>query len=216
MELANPVLRFDECTRDLDNKWPWFDDSIFSQIGRLDDPRLDQAKELLHRINTRQFYSLVGELLLPPTSNGSQKKIFSIEHLFQFNKSPSLMQDDIFITKATINFALQDRNPVDHVKFYNNANVVSSFKVLKQQLSNSYPNEFMDTYFRVFVKRREQLPEAKKMFNDFCRFQNLGDYKSPVEPTPKPFATPLKRRGTKAIPQTAISKKIKLEFNATQ
>jgi len=53
MELANPVLRFDECTRDLDNKWPWFDDSIFSQIGRLDDPRLDQAKELLHRINTR-------------------------------------------------------------------------------------------------------------------------------------------------------------------
>jgi hypothetical protein len=66
------------------------------------------------------------------------------------------------------------------------------------------------------VRDKSKRVMAKKLFNDFCRFSGLGDFRSPIESSPlDSFATPPKRRIGIPGPVTG-GKKIKLDFSMSQ
>jgi hypothetical protein len=57
----------------------------------------------------------------------------------------------------------------------------------------------------MFVKDKSKRVEAKKLFKDFCRFNGMGDYQSPIDTT---------RDWHIEAPQK--TKKIRLDFSMSQ
>ena len=79
------VSEYDTCLRLTDN--------IFNVLEWSDDPRLNEAKRIMHNIKTRNLYKRV-----------------------------NIMEKDIesyHIVNTTINFGSGDKNPIDYIKFYN-------------------------------------------------------------------------------------------------
>lgn len=103
-------------------------DNIIYEIKVSSDPRLQKAKDLIKRLNRREFYPYVGEVIFGSDSMCSGhkgKELYShitekdvVACAQQDGYGLELREEDIALRKYKLNFAQGDKSPFQNVKFY--------------------------------------------------------------------------------------------------
>eukprot|EP00760_Papus_ankaliazontas_P015699 PhM_4_TR16672/c0_g1_i1/m.92996 len=94
-------------------------DWIMPFIASTSDPALAEARAIIHRIHTRQLYSLVGHVVLRNDERISETD------LLPYLVGQGCTRDDFFITTANIKYASEVgeggkiEDPLNHVRFFN-------------------------------------------------------------------------------------------------
>lgn len=83
-------------------------DNIISEIKSSNDPRLDYSREIINRIQMRNLYKMVGELIYPP--NTPTDNILK-QNIVSYNPTnESLFPDDIIVKNFTLTFGSPAEN----------------------------------------------------------------------------------------------------------
>lgn len=102
-------------------------DSIIPIIERSKDPRLKDARHVMHRIRRRQLYRFVDEHLMPNGRSVSIKPEDVTTCQDSAHTGITLAPEDVHIKMVTLNFGMKEQNPVDKVHFFNFWYVFPSF-----------------------------------------------------------------------------------------
>ena len=84
-----------------------------------------------------------------------------------------LLPEQLRLDSFTCNYALKDKNPVDHVHFFSKWDDTTSFKLEKAKVSLLIPDTFSERYLRVFVTDPMQTTLAQLSFRQLL--SKLGD-----------------------------------------
>jgi HD superfamily phosphohydrolase len=118
----------------------------------------DQTIELLDRLEKRDLYPMIGEVLVPQVF---ERKVKGEENILKeiltiaeesSNSSALLKNAGIYIDKFSLNYGMGDQNPVDHVTFYNRNNATEGRQKKRNTISNLTPRLFREYYIRVYIK----------------------------------------------------------------
>jgi HD superfamily phosphohydrolase len=172
MKLADPVLHI--ATRIFSpEQYVKLDDTIVQQIEyypvetitnaqhRAD---MEKAQAILRRLRVRDIYRYCAESLLPPAaskikstlkSSLSRKNIHA--ELKKLYPNSILKEEDLEIQLFSLNYANQDRNPIDGVFFYNRETDTTSHRIDPQKISLLIPSQFSEHYARIFIRVGDQL-----------------------------------------------------------
>ncbi|XP_007116841.1 deoxynucleoside triphosphate triphosphohydrolase SAMHD1 isoform X2 [Physeter macrocephalus] len=168
-------------------------DNIFLEILYSADPKLDAARAILKKIECRNLYKFVGE-----TQPVGQKKIKreNYENLPKGVASakpsdmvlePELKAEDFIVDVINMDYGMDDKNPIDHVRFYCKSEPSQAIMITKNQVSQFLPEVFAEQLIRVYCKKTDKrsLHAAHQHFvhwcliNDFTKPQD-GDIVAPL------------------------------------
>uniref|UniRef100_A0A665SVE8 HD domain-containing protein n=1 Tax=Echeneis naucrates TaxID=173247 RepID=A0A665SVE8_ECHNA len=130
-----------------------FEDILFSSSEQLRD-----AKNILHRVITRDLYKCVGKLETG-TDFSQVRTIFVF--LFWF----TWMFDMVGIK---LDYGMKDKDPIGEVFFYSKSDNNTAFKIPRDQVSKLLPECFSEAFIRIYCKKNEHLAVAKKHFRKWC------------------------------------------------
>uniref|UniRef100_A0A665T5X0 Deoxynucleoside triphosphate triphosphohydrolase SAMHD1 n=1 Tax=Echeneis naucrates TaxID=173247 RepID=A0A665T5X0_ECHNA len=108
-----------------------FEDILFSSSEQLRD-----AKNILHRVITRDLYKCVGKL-----ETGTK-----------------------FPQAVKLDYGMKDKDPIGEVFFYSKSDNKTAFNIPRDQVSKLLPERFSETFIRIYCKKNEQLAVAKQHF----------------------------------------------------
>uniref|UniRef100_A0A8C3WJC0 Deoxynucleoside triphosphate triphosphohydrolase SAMHD1 n=1 Tax=Catagonus wagneri TaxID=51154 RepID=A0A8C3WJC0_9CETA len=168
-------------------------DNIFLEILYSTDPKLDAARAILKKIECRNLYKFVGE-----TQPGEQGKI-KRENYESLPKGvasakPSNVQlevelkpEDFIVDVINMDYGMEDKNPIDNVRFYCKSDPDKAIRITKNQVSQLLPEKFAEQLIRVYCKKTDEksLFAAQQHFvqwcsdNDFTKPQD-GDIVAPL------------------------------------
>ncbi|KAF4023613.1 hypothetical protein G4228_015186 [Cervus hanglu yarkandensis] len=167
-------------------------DNIFLEILYSTDPRLDAARTILKKIESRNLYKFVGET--QPKKQRIQKEDY--EHLPEevASAKPSDVQleaelkaEDVIVDVINMDYGMEDKNPIDHVRFYCKSDLSKAIIITRDQVSQFLPGTFAEQLIRVYCKKTDEktLFAARQHFvhwcliNDFTKPQD-GDVVAPL------------------------------------
>ncbi|XP_023580596.1 deoxynucleoside triphosphate triphosphohydrolase SAMHD1 isoform X2 [Trichechus manatus latirostris] len=179
-------------------------DNIFLEILYSTDPKLDIAREILKKIESRKLYKYVGQTqpmgqekikkenyeslpqevadakpgpdvllqaelkaedfivdTLPLLQPGCPLKICFL--CSPFMKSP-------FLRVINMDYGMEDKNPIDHVRFYCKNDPNKAIRITKDQVSQLLPERFAEQLIRVYCKKTDNksLYAAQQHFVQWC------------------------------------------------
>uniref|UniRef100_H0WHG6 Deoxynucleoside triphosphate triphosphohydrolase SAMHD1 n=1 Tax=Otolemur garnettii TaxID=30611 RepID=H0WHG6_OTOGA len=169
-------------------------DNIFLEILYSADPRLDAAREILKNIECRHLYKYVGETqpsgperikrenyeCLPKEVADSKPKV-SLE--------AELKAEDFIVDVINMDYGMEDKNPIDHVRFYCKSDPSKAIRITKNQkkVSQLLPERFAEQLIRVYCKKTDEksLYAAQQHFVQWCINKNYtkpqdGDIVAPL------------------------------------
>ncbi|EHB05439.1 SAM domain and HD domain-containing protein 1 [Heterocephalus glaber] len=173
-------------------------DNIFLEILHSTDPKLDAAREVLKNVEYRNLYKYVGE-----TQPGKRKiRKEDYEHLPKevADSKPKDMvleaemkAEDFIVDVINMDYGMEDKNPIDHVRFYCKSDPRRAIMITRNQVSQLLPERFAEQLIRVYCKKKDgkSLFAAKQHFvqwcaaNDFTKPQD-GDIVAPLITPRKP------------------------------
>ena len=119
-----------------------------------EEPELEKARDLLHRFDSRQIYSSVGEKGLPSERASLLQTITEKDIVNYSTDSGNLRPEDIWVRTFKINMGMKNRNPLEAVSWYK-IDEHGQYVYIKKDLheiSMMMP-ECVETYgVRLFVK----------------------------------------------------------------
>ncbi len=190
------------------------DDSILKRIEfapESDSPRLEKAKELVHRIRTRKNYRYVNEFVVEASLLKEWKKV-KPEDVVNFQDKAKtgveLRPDDIVIHNMKIDWSMKDKNPVDSVFFFQDARSTEKFHIDSEQVSTLLPSVFQEKRVRLFVKNEKHWDAAALAFENYQRKQ-FGKSKQICETPPRNKKQVFK--SFRQLNNPAVRKKMKLD-----
>ena len=71
---------------------------------------------------------------------------------------------DVQVQNLRISYAMKDKNPVDHVRFFDKSDVSVSYRIPKSRVSHVMPEVFSERILRVFIKDIETTEPSKPKF----------------------------------------------------
>ncbi|XP_062060146.1 deoxynucleoside triphosphate triphosphohydrolase SAMHD1 isoform X1 [Lepus europaeus] len=175
-------------------------DNIYLEILYSTDPKLAAAQEVLRNIEYRKLYKYVGE-----TQPGSPEKKLKKEDYEQLPKEvadakPSdvpleaeMKAEDFIVDVINIDYGMQDKNPIDHVRFYCKTEPNKPVMITKGQVSQFLPEIFAEQLIRVYCKKtdKQSLFAARQHFVHWCA---MRDFTKPQDgDVIAPLITPRKR-----------------------
>ncbi|XP_036606119.1 deoxynucleoside triphosphate triphosphohydrolase SAMHD1 isoform X4 [Trichosurus vulpecula] len=168
-------------------------DNIFLEILHSSDPRLAEAREILHKVECRKLYKFVGET--QPTGG---KKI-RMEEYDQLPKDVAasvprgialkaeLKAEDFIVDVIDMDYGMKEKNPIDNVRFYCKSDRSKAVMITKDQVSQLLPEKFAEQLIRVYCKKtdKQSLDAASKYFVQWCMNKNFtkpqdGDVVAPT------------------------------------
>ncbi|RUS17077.1 hypothetical protein BC937DRAFT_90455 [Endogone sp. FLAS-F59071] len=146
-------------------------DDILRVIERSSVDELAPARAIIKRIRTRQLYKFVDEVLIPQDMKLylTKDKINPREIIAYQNDNDQLIEEDVIVQWLRINYAFQDRNPVDMIQFYSKFNENESFHIAKEQVSYLVPEQFEETVVRVFSRDMKKVKAIQMSFRKLMR-----------------------------------------------
>jgi HD superfamily phosphohydrolase len=154
-------------------------DNVIYEIKVSDDPRLAKAQALIKRLNRREFYPYVGEVIFGSESMSSGQKgkeLYSrltekdvVACAQQDGYGLTLREEDIALRKYKLNFAQGDKSPFDNVKFYRAPNFEKASLVDQYSVSMITPKNFQEHILRLFVKDPAKFEIADRAFKKLAR-----------------------------------------------
>ena len=115
----------------------------------------DKSLALLNRIELRDLYPMVGEVLVPQVfecNAGGEEEILNEILTMAGDSKAMLVQAGAYIDKFSLNYGMKDKNPIDHVTFYNRNNDTEGRKKKRNTVSHLTPKSFQEFYVRLYVK----------------------------------------------------------------
>ena len=156
-------------------------DNIIYEIQVSKDPRLLPAKELIKKLQRRDFYPYVGEVIFgsetKSTGSGPKgKELFNritekdvIACAKQDGYGLVLREEDIALRKYKLNFAQGDKSPFENVKFYHSPQFDKADYVDQHSVSLITPSIFQEHVMRLFVKDPAKYDIAQNAFKKLAR-----------------------------------------------
>ncbi|XP_014669969.1 PREDICTED: deoxynucleoside triphosphate triphosphohydrolase SAMHD1-like isoform X2 [Priapulus caudatus] len=181
-------------------------DHVYQQILYSDEAELRPARDILERIVRRQLYKCVGQTQPLPREALNDVAVrdeivtaLTKEELVKEMRQDGFTDVDVdcelplaesLVVQITVfSYGMQDKNPIDHVRFYSKKDPAVAVQVRKEQVSHMLPETFAEQWVRVWCKTTDvrSLAIAEKCFQAWCRKKQL-DYKpgdlTDVELTP--------------------------------
>ncbi|KAJ7414973.1 Deoxynucleoside triphosphate triphosphohydrolase SAMHD1 [Willisornis vidua] len=172
-------------------------DSIYLEILHSSDPELEEAREVLRKIERRELYKFLGE-----TRPETKKEIVENNSLAESiaNAKPEkdppdveLKAENFIVDVINMDYGMKEQNPIDKVHFYCKADPSKAVNISKEQVSKFLPITFTEQVIRVYYKSQDPdvISAAKQYFIQWC-MQN--DFTKPQDgDVVAPHLTPMKR-----------------------
>ncbi|XP_037351402.1 deoxynucleoside triphosphate triphosphohydrolase SAMHD1 [Talpa occidentalis] len=172
-------------------------DNIFLEILYSTDTRLDAARDILKKIESRNLYKYVGE-------TQSREEKFQREDCKNFPQELAdakpeevyleieLKAEDFIVDVINMDYGMEDKNPIDHVRFYCKTDPNKAIMITKEQVSRLLPERFAEQLIRVYCKKtdKKSLYAAQQHFVNWCK---IRDFTKPQDgDVVAPLITPLK------------------------
>lgn len=99
-------------------------DDIVRTIERSKCPELQESRQIIKDIRTRNLYKFVDEFLIPPELEAKLNKdtVTSQDIANHQTDNAGLVQEDIIVTFTKINYSMNECNPVDSIRFFSKFN----------------------------------------------------------------------------------------------
>ncbi|KAM9296191.1 deoxynucleoside triphosphate triphosphohydrolase SAMHD1 [Gastrophryne carolinensis] len=170
-------------------------DHIYQQILYSSDPSLEEAREILQKVECRELYKYVGD-----TQPNSRIKPEEYDQLpadlansVPMNKTDiTLGKDDFIVDVIHMDYGMKEQNPINNVRFYCKSDPTKAVKITKDQVSQLLPEKFAEQIIRVYCKKMDEksLEAAKRYFVQWCMDR---DFSKPQDgDVVAPDMTPLK------------------------
>ncbi|ORZ14001.1 HD phosphohydrolase domain-containing protein [Absidia repens] len=152
-------------------------DDILRSIERSKSSELAEARAIMKRLRTRQLYKFVDEFLVPPSlvDKVTTDVITAQEIVSHQGDNDGLDINDVIVSKGKINYAMQDQNPVDSIRFFSKFNDHGSFTIPKHHVSYMIPAQFQEVVIRIFTRNPAKVQAIQKAFRKTLRTICPGD-----------------------------------------
>jgi len=130
---------------------------------------LAEAKEIIRQIHCREVYKCVGEFIVPQSKSEHFPKRVEAKDIITYQPADeySLLETDIIVHNFKMNYAMADKNPVDHVHFFTKAEPETKFIIPREQVSALIPEIFSEQYVRVYCRKKEKARQAHLAFQSY-------------------------------------------------
>jgi len=118
------------------------------------------ARDIVHRMNTRQFYKCVGSVIWDKKEELDVDKVKA----WILDESSTLEEDDIKVVKVECNYGAKDGNPLDMIWFYSKATPDEARRLDSSKYETLLPREFQDINILVYCKEDSKILDAKEAF----------------------------------------------------
>lgn len=147
-------------------------DFIIEKILMSKKEGLKKSKEILRKVQRRQLYTFVGEMNAPKIVDNKFKWEEYIEtekenyHTILVKMDRLWKRDDFIIHLVFLDYGMENKNPIDHVRFYHKENPNIPIEVKKEEVSVMLPECFAEQKIRFYCKREEEesINQAKEAF----------------------------------------------------
>nr|XP_036868674.1 deoxynucleoside triphosphate triphosphohydrolase SAMHD1 isoform X1 [Manis javanica] len=168
-------------------------DNIFLDILYSTDPKLDAAREVLKKIEYRNLYKYVGEtqpmgqIKIKRENYESLPKEVADAKPTEVLLEAELKAEDFIVDVIDMDYGMEDKNPIDHVRFYCKSDPSQAIMITKNQVSQLLPERFAEQLIRVYCKKTDEksLFAARQHFVHWCLIKNFtkpqdGDIVAPL------------------------------------
>lgn len=165
---SNSTFKIAESINDV-SRFINFTDDIINTIKITENNNLKNAKNLINRLDTRNFYKFIDEYIIPKDRSNNLNKIKPID-ILSYNSS-NIDINDIIVYDKKINYNYSDKNPVDNVYFYDNNNLEYKYKMPKDNISLLLPDVFEERIIRLYSKLNNNKINnlLKNAFNNYIK-----------------------------------------------
>ncbi|XP_035680149.1 deoxynucleoside triphosphate triphosphohydrolase SAMHD1-like [Branchiostoma floridae] len=176
-------------------------DHIFQQVLYSQQPELEEARSILRDVESRRLYRCVGQTRPQQGCLISQDEApsWSEEIVTSLTEeelgAPQLSPGDIAVSVVDMDYGMGDKNPIDHVRFYDKSKMDNACRVRKEEVSQMLPETFAEQHIRVYCKKRDQqsIDIAERCFIQWCDNRQDRLKKPKGGKASAPELTPLKK-----------------------
>uniref|UniRef100_A0ABI8AIY3 Deoxynucleoside triphosphate triphosphohydrolase SAMHD1 n=1 Tax=Felis catus TaxID=9685 RepID=A0ABI8AIY3_FELCA len=117
-------------------------DNIFLEILYSSDPKLNAAREILKKIECRNLYKYVGETKPKGTTKIEKENYKSLPEDLADSKPKDILietelkAEDFIVDVINMDYGMEDKNPIDHVRFYCKSDLSKAVRITKDQDSD--------------------------------------------------------------------------------
>ncbi|XP_047708195.1 deoxynucleoside triphosphate triphosphohydrolase SAMHD1 isoform X1 [Prionailurus viverrinus] len=156
-------------------------DNIFLEILYSSDPKLNAAREILKKIECRNLYKYVGETKPKGTTKIEKENYKSLPEDLADSKPKDILietelkAEDFIVDVINMDYGMEDKNPIDHVRFYCKSDLSKAVRITKDQVSELLPERFAEQLIRVYCKKTDakSLFAAHQYFVHWCLIRNF-------------------------------------------
>ena len=143
---------------------------------------MEQAKQVINRIHTRNLYRLCGEVTITKNSEepqqGTEKCLNEEDNLKMFilnkmkrDKDFLITEEDFHVEEVRIEYGKGNQDPMDSVIFFNKKGEITTMG--KEHISNILPRHFLDRKIRIYCKPDDQAKRdhIKNYFEEWCKLR---------------------------------------------
>ncbi|XP_053249861.1 deoxynucleoside triphosphate triphosphohydrolase SAMHD1 isoform X1 [Podarcis raffonei] len=154
-------------------------DEIFLRILHSDEKELEEAREILCKIERRDLYKYLGETQPPEGTEITKERCSKMaEEIAKSQPStlshkPGLKPEDFIVDVINMDYGMKKKNPVNNVRFYCKSDLNKAFRISKEQVSKLLPEKFEEQQIRVYCKTADEICDARKYFVQWCIDNNF-------------------------------------------
>ncbi|KAL9975396.1 hypothetical protein ACROYT_G012553 [Oculina patagonica] len=148
-------------------------DQVYYRILHSTDPALEEARNILLRIEKRDLYKCIGQTLSRKLRDEEEVPDIQTDMAGCIEGGPSVEPEDFIIDIVPFNYGMKDRNPIDEVRFYAKNDPDKPMVKRKEEVSKMLPESFAEQHIRVYFRKNdpESLEKAKRCFLRWCQGQ---------------------------------------------
>lgn len=174
-------------------------DNIFLEILYSTDPKLGEAREILKKIECRKLYKYVGETQPTKAEKIEREQCKNLPKEVAEAKptgmvlETELKPEDFIVDVINMDYGMEEKNPIDHVRFYCKSDLSKAIMITKDQVSQLLPERFAEQLIRVYCKKTDEksLFAAQQHFVQWCLKKDYtkpqdGDVVAPLITPQKP------------------------------
>nr|XP_003467792.2 deoxynucleoside triphosphate triphosphohydrolase SAMHD1 [Cavia porcellus] len=158
------------------------------EVGNLYD--MFHTRNSLHR---RAYQHKVGNIIdTMEDYEHLPKQVADAKPLEMFLEA-ELKAEDFIVDVINMDYGMEDKNPIDHVRFYCKSHPYKAIMITKDQVSQLLPERFADQLIRVYCKKMDSksIYAAKQHFVHWCAISDFtkpqdGDIVAPLITPQKP------------------------------
>ncbi|XP_040009322.1 deoxynucleoside triphosphate triphosphohydrolase SAMHD1 isoform X2 [Xiphias gladius] len=157
-------------------------DHVFEEILHSSSAELAEARQILRNVVCRRLYKCLGQTQAAKPLSVTQDMINCWEaDLAQSTpqigaQDVSLQPEDFVVSVIFMDYGMQEKNPINNVRFYCKDDLTTAVQIRKDQVSKLLPEQFAEQVIRVYCKKTDfkSLEAAKKHFVQWCMDKNFS------------------------------------------